>query len=76
MRVNVERAQPWTAGRAERLSDGPYFFGSEGNSPQHDVSRDDRRFLMVKEPTSAAAPPSMIVVQNWTQELKRLVSMR
>jgi hypothetical protein len=41
----------------------------------YDVSRDGRRFLMVKPVASAeqsAPPPQIIVVQNWHEELKRL----
>jgi serine/threonine-protein kinase len=49
-------------------------------SPQtgrmYDVSPDGRRFLLIKESRDegAAQPlPQLIVVQNWTEELKRLV---
>jgi hypothetical protein len=40
-----------------------------------DVSRDGRRFLLIKagEGTEQAAPPlQIVVVQNWFEELKRL----
>ena len=42
----------------------------------YDVSLDGKRFLMIKEgggPNQSAAPPSIVVVQNWFEELKRLV---
>jgi hypothetical protein len=42
----------------------------------YDVSPDGRRFLMIKEgggTDQTAAPPQIIVVQHWTEELKRLV---
>ena len=43
----------------------------------YDVSSDGRRFLMIKQaPTTgerAAAPVQLVVVQNWLEELKRLV---
>ena len=38
----------------------------------YDVSLDGQRFLMIK-PGAEATPPSIVVVQNWTEELKRLV---
>jgi len=46
------------------------------NVRNYDVSADGRRFLMIKEVTSGedAAPPSLVVVLNWFEELKRLVS--
>ena len=42
----------------------------------YDVSADGQRFLMVKETSDAdERPPSprIILVQNWFEELKRLV---
>ena len=39
----------------------------------YDISRDGQRFLMIKERTTSSdssAPASMIVVQNWFEELK------
>jgi hypothetical protein len=46
-----------------------------------DISPDGKRFLMIKdteatEQKSAAAPPSMIVVLNWHEELKQRVPIR
>jgi hypothetical protein len=40
----------------------------------YDISPDDRRFLMIKEGETPrdAGGPALIVVQNWTEELKRL----
>ncbi len=42
----------------------------------YDVSPDGQRFLMLKNEVSkseSAAPPGIVVVQNWLEELKRLV---
>ena len=42
----------------------------------YDVSPDGQRFLMIKEGaagTETAPPASIVVVQNWLEELKRLV---
>jgi hypothetical protein len=40
---------------------------------QYDVSDDGQRFLIIKqdEVQTNAAPPQIIVAQNWTQELAR-----
>jgi hypothetical protein len=39
-----------------------------------DVAPDGRRFLMIKEGGGdEAAPQNLVVVQNWFEELKRLV---
>ena len=52
------------------LFEGPYRLGTRA----FDASRDGQRFLVIKE---AAGEPSdqteVIVVQNWTEELKRLI---
>jgi hypothetical protein len=40
------------------------------------VSPDGRRFLMITvadDDGQPAVPPAIVVVQNWTEELKRLV---
>jgi serine/threonine-protein kinase len=53
---------------------GPVSRGNTGRT--YDVSADGQRFLMIKEAAStneAAAPPQIVVVQNWHEELKRLV---
>ena len=41
----------------------------------YDVTADGQRFLMVQPAggTDSAAPVPIIVVQNWPEELKRLV---
>ena len=48
------------------------FYPYESNVPRtYDVAPDGR-FLMIREDTSLA-PASLVVVQNWIEELKRLV---
>ena len=42
----------------------------------YDVSPDDQRFLMIKDAVGRdgpATPPRIVVVQNWFEEVKRLV---
>jgi hypothetical protein len=47
----------------------------DGRELFYDVSPDGQRFLMIKnaEADAKVSPPQIIVVQNWDQELKRLV---
>lgn len=42
---------------------------------RHTIRRttDGQRFLMIKGGEATSAPPSLIVVQHWVEELKRLV---
>jgi hypothetical protein len=60
----------FAAGNPRVVFDGQYV--EQG----YDVSPNGQRFLMIKDarPTAEGPPPSqLIVVQHWTEELKRLV---
>ena len=57
-----------------KLFDAAYF--SAGQARSYDVSPDGQRCLVIKDmpardETANATPASMIVVLNWTEELKR-----
>jgi serine/threonine-protein kinase len=72
--VPVELGTNFVAGIPQHLFDGPYYTGIV--SPTYDVSADGKRFLMIKNgPTSANAPAlsQFVFVNNWFDELKRLV---
>jgi hypothetical protein len=72
MRVGVERGPSWTATTPTLLIKEGYLTVPVGNAGRtYDISPDGQRFLLIK--VEPAAPPSIIVVQNWTEELKRLV---
>jgi hypothetical protein len=62
------------AGRPTMLFEGNYPAPNAGRQ-LYDVSPDGQRFLMIKnaEAEAKVSPPQIIVVQNWDQELKRLV---
>jgi hypothetical protein len=63
----------WNAGPPMKLLDERYYAGGIGR--MYDVSPDGQRFLMIKASgtDAGAAPPALIVVQHWDEELKRLV---
>ena len=75
MSVPVKRGTTWTAGTPTKLIEVPYFRGGGGNdSRMYDVSPDGKRFLMLKQDVSPNQPAArIVVVQNWLEELKRLV---
>jgi hypothetical protein len=77
MSVPVERAEAFRPGVPVKLFEGPYYFtnatGSTGFGRTYDVSPDGQRFLMVKDDLESDERPRIIIVQNWTEELKRLV---
>ena len=73
MQVPVELQPRFVAGTPTKLFEGPYLRGA---GRAYDVSPDGSRFLMIKEgdgPGDGSSPPGIVVVQNWFEELKRLV---
>jgi hypothetical protein len=76
MAFEVRGATPKEWGAPERLFEGPYFFID--GPPMFDVAPDGR-FLMLKEVRSNPEPNRLrrlIVVENWTEELKQRVPTR
>jgi hypothetical protein len=81
LRVPVEAGGAmWNAGTPMKLLGGRYYTaaGSSSAGRMYDVSPDGQRFLMIRSPgtDAGAAPPALIVVQHWDEELKRLVPTR
>ena len=79
MGVSILRGSTWSAGKPAEVVKERYYAGDSGGvgpllNPTYDVARDGR-FLMIKEQGAQAttASPSIIVVLNWFEELKRLV---
>jgi serine/threonine-protein kinase len=75
MRVAVAATQAvWTAGTPAKLLEPKYFGTGSNPGRTYDISPDGQRFLMIKQGSSdQAPPPQIVIVQNWDQELKRLV---
>ena len=78
MGVIVSTEPTLTVGVPERLFDGQEYVGYAGGSPVavYDVTADGQRFLMEQDADtegSGAVPSQIIMVQNWVEELTRLV---
>jgi serine/threonine-protein kinase len=76
MRVGVTPGRTWAATAPTKLFDGQYGASANQSGRTYDVAPDGKRFLMIKAAGSAdqtAVPTSLVVVQNWREELKRLV---
>ncbi len=57
-----------------RLFQGPYFASGPGNVFRtYDVSADGERFVMIRISDSGSLDEELIAVENWFEELKRLV---
>jgi serine/threonine-protein kinase len=76
MGVHVGAGPGWTTSApAKVITANGYYYGGQGAAATYDVSPDGRRFLMIKQrdPKAETTPTSLVVVQNWLEELKRLV---
>ena len=72
----MEKDPTWRATAPAQLLEGRYFANAAVSTGRtYDVSPDGRRFLMIKEGTGSdeTDAPTLVVIQNWDQELKRLV---
>jgi predicted Ser/Thr protein kinase len=74
MAVPINAAPTFSAGAVTRLFDGTSYVGrgSVGGGVTYDVAKDGR-FVMIKSPADAENRLSLVVVQNWFEELNRLV---
>ncbi len=75
MAVPIELEPEFRAGTPQVLFEGQYFSVGPANGDAHyDVAQDGQRFLMIKVGTmDESDAPQLILVQNWFEELKRLV---
>jgi serine/threonine-protein kinase len=78
MGVSVDAGETFRAGAPAKIIDsGSYFAGDDTATWRtYDVSADGSRFLLIKgedNPRQAATAQRLVVVQNWVEELKRLV---
>jgi serine/threonine-protein kinase len=78
MRVGVvARGKTWAQTAPTKVFEGPYGAPPSQRGRSYDIAPDGKRFLMIKPIVDpAAAPASLVVVQNWREELTRLVPTR
>jgi Tol biopolymer transport system component len=85
MAVTVQLTPTFSAGNPTKLFDAPSVlldgrFINTGTQRTYDISRDGQRFLMIKAHTVSdernAPPASMIVVQNWFEEVKARMPLK
>ncbi|HJZ72381.1 MAG TPA: hypothetical protein VKE51_11630 [Vicinamibacterales bacterium] len=71
MAVPIQTTPTFIAGNPTKLFEGPWYAAQLGRT--YDVSRDGKRFLMIKEATTTSlverqTPLSITVITNWTEE--------
>jgi hypothetical protein len=70
MAAQVTLKPGFSTGKPEALFEGPWL-PTPVTFPNYDVSRDGRRFLMLKPAEQDGGVRQIVVVQNWLEELKR-----
>jgi len=80
MEVPIEPGTNFVAGTPQVILKGPNEYVAPQYGRPYDVSADGQKFLMLKDAstptTRGASSQQLILVQNWTEELKRLVPTR
>ena len=73
--VSAATAPQLKIGPPVELFEGPFYIAPTGSPrPQYDVTADGQRFLILTQGADASADRvTVVVVQNWLEELKRLV---
>jgi len=72
MAVSIETDPSFVAGNPEIVFEDQFLMINQGGR-DYDVSLDGERFLMIKDVEDTSATSQIIVVENWFEELKRLV---
>jgi hypothetical protein len=71
--VDIQTEPDFSAGPPQLLFEKDGYFSSNPIR-EYDLSLDGQRFLMVKSEVRESRPvKEMILIQNWFEELKRLV---
>jgi len=77
MSIHVPPGSDWAPGPAKVVFKDPYFWGTVAGAAAatFDISPDGQRFLMIRpiKDAEVSTTSNLIVVQNWFEELKRLV---
>jgi len=73
MGVQVEEGSSWRSSTQARILKWQYFESGAGGARTYDIAPDGRRFLVIKQ-GGDNAPQSLVIVQNWVEELKRRVT--
>jgi hypothetical protein len=72
--VRVDGSSSWRSSTPMKVLQGKYFLpGNAIPVRTFDIAPDGKRFLMIKGGDDASAPQSLIIVEHWSEELKRLV---
>ena len=72
--ASVDTTPAFVTTRRRELFSGPYQRSSGRRNYTYDIDPDGERFLMIRESENDAGESEIIVVQNWVDELRRMMS--
>ena len=80
MVVDVQTEEEFVPGKPRLLFESDLLYGdpslrTTSDWDHYEVTLDGQRFVMIEEGESQPAPTQLILVQNWGEELKRLVPL-
>jgi serine/threonine-protein kinase len=73
MRVGVDPGATWKTSAPTKLFEGRYLAPGGNPGRTYDISPDGQKFLFIKEADEGNASQSLVVIQHFDEELKRLV---
>ncbi len=71
--VSVDTSSAFASGEPQLLFTGPYYRTALNRGHTYDAMPDGQKFVMIRESETDAARSEIIVIQNWLEELERLV---
>ena len=71
--VSIDTTSAFTSGDPKVLFTGPYYRTALNRGHTYDVMPDGQKFVMIRESETDTAASEIIVIQNWSEELERLV---
>lgn len=74
--VSIDTTPTFAASNPRVLFSGPYRQSGPNRGHTYDVAPDGQSFLMIREAENDGAASEFIVIQNWLDELERLVPAR
>jgi len=75
MGVRLQVRDTWRAAPPTRILPARFYDSGAAAGRTYDIAPDGQRFLVIKQGGGDNAPQNIVVVQNWFEELKRLVAV-
>ena len=71
--VAIDTSSAFASGDPQELFSGPYYRTATNRGHTYDVTPDGQKFIMIRESETDRGGSEIVVIQNWLNELERLV---